>query len=72
MSIAIKRQQLVDRLMKVDADKTLEKVEEILIAAEMEVRAEESMQAIQDGNVVSLEQFSINTDEWLRKRRTMK
>ncbi|MBP9151813.1 MAG: hypothetical protein KBF73_05985 [Flavobacteriales bacterium] len=72
MSIAIKRQQLVDRLMKVDADKTLEKVEEILIAAEMEVRAEESMQAIRDGNVVSLEQFSINTDEWLRKRRAMK
>lgn len=72
MNIIAKRQKLVDRLMKVDADKTLEKVEEILIAAEMEARAEESMQAIRDGNVVSLEQFSINTDEWLRKRRAMK
>ena len=72
MSIATKKLQLIDQLMKIGEEKTLARVEELLIRAEMEARAEESIQAIKDGNVISLEQFGKDCEEWLKARRVMK
>lgn len=72
MNIATKKQNLIDRLMKVGAEKTLDSVDAVLVQAEMVARAEESMEAIRKGNVISLEQFSKNTKEWLKARRVTK
>lgn len=70
MSIATKKLQLIDRLMKVDEQKTLVRVEELLVQAEMEARVKESMEDIAKGNVVSLEEFTNGNKEWLRTRRS--
>lgn len=68
MSIATKKLELIDRLMKVDERKTLDKVEELLVQAEMQARTDESMQDITNGNVVSLEEFTKGNKEWLKTR----
>ncbi len=48
---------LIDRLMKVYDVATLKRMEKLIIQAEMEARAEKSLQAIEKGEVVSLKQL---------------
>lgn len=72
MSITTKKLELIDRLMKVGETKTLERVEELLLQVEMQGRADESMNAIREGNVISLEQFAQDTKQWLKARRALK
>lgn len=54
--------------MRVRSQETLAGVEEMLIRAEMESRAKESEEAIDNGHVVSLEQFNKNNEAWLKKK----
>ena len=53
--------------MKVGRQNTLQKVEDILIRSEMEARAEESVKAIEQNEVITLDQFTENTQSWLNK-----
>jgi len=70
MDIATQKLDLMSRLMKVDAQKTLERVEELLIQEEMEARTQIAEEAIERGDVLTLEQFGKKSEEWLRKRTT--
>ena len=59
---------LIDRLMKVHEVATLKRMEKLIIQAEMEARAEKSLQAIENGEVVTLKQFSNENRKWLKKK----
>jgi hypothetical protein len=59
---------LIDRLMKVHEVATLKRMEKLIIQAEMEARAEKSLQAIEKGEVVTLKEFSNKNRKWLKKK----
>ncbi|MCF8460945.1 MAG: hypothetical protein K9G46_09480 [Flavobacteriales bacterium] len=68
MSIATKKLELIDQLMKVDEEKTLARMQELFLQAEMEARITESEDDIAAGNVVSLEEFTKGNKEWVKTR----
>tara|TARA_R110002072_G_scaffold109187_2_gene236439 strand:+ start:318 stop:533 length:216 start_codon:yes stop_codon:yes gene_type:complete len=68
MSIATKKLELIDKLMRIGEEKTLVRVEELLVQAEMESRVDESMKDIANGDVVSIEEFTKGNIAWLRAR----
>ena len=61
---------LIDRLMKVKEASTLQRMEKLITQAEMESRAEESLKAIDNGDVLSMNEFSKENKEWLKKKHT--
>lgn len=72
MTLSDKKLSLIGRLMMVRRQTTLEEVENILVRAEMESRAEESLEAIAKGDFVTLEEFSEGNSAWLRKNELAK
>ncbi len=60
---------LIDRLMKIKDEAALHKVNELLTQAEMEFRTEESLEAIKNGDSISIESFRKENEEW-RKMNT--
>lgn len=58
---------LIDRLMKMQNTVALQKVEKLMIQAEMESRAEESLEAISNGDVLSIEEFGNENKEWAKR-----
>jgi len=72
MSIATKKLELIDKLMRIGEEKTLVRVEELLVQAEMESRVDESMKDIANGDVVSIEEFTKGNIAWLKARRAAK
>lgn len=61
---------LIERLIKVQKASTLERIEELIIQAEMESRADDSLVAIDNGDVVSLDQFRKENRQWVKKNHT--
>lgn len=61
---------LIDRLMRMSDTSALEKLERLVIQIEMESRAEESLKAIDEGDVLSIDEFRNDNKQWLRKRYT--
>lgn len=59
---------IIQRVMKIDSKSSLERIEELLIREEMQRRADESIAAIEKGEVVSLEEFAKSNQEWLKQR----
>ena len=53
--------------MKVENSSTLTRLEELFIQAEMEARAEESLEAIKRGQDITPEEFRKSNQEWLAK-----
>ena len=70
MNIETKKLSLIERLMKVKRAVVLNELDEILQKAEMEARARESLKDIEEGNVISLEQFAKNNRAWFQEQRT--
>ncbi len=68
MELSEKKLKLIERLMRVKTQDTLSQVEELLIRAEMELRANESLEAIGKNDVVTIEKFAENNKSWLKKR----
>jgi len=68
MDIATQKLDLMGRLMKVGEQKTLDRVDELLMEAEMEARTEASLADIAEGKVVSLKEFTESNMEWLREK----
>jgi len=56
--------------MKVKRAVILEKIETLLIHSEMEIRAEESIKAIQQNETVTLDQFTQNNRSWIENKAT--
>ncbi len=61
---------LIDRLMKVKEVSTLQRLEKLITQAEMETRTEESLKAIDEGKVLSIDEFSKKNKQWLKKKYT--
>lgn len=70
MELAKKKLSLIERLMRVGNQETLEQVEELLVRVEMESRAKESLRAIEENDVVSLIDFGKKNQSWLQKKST--
>lgn len=70
MSIETERKNLIERLKKIRSSSTLKQVDKLLTQAELEDRAEESIQAIEAGNIIPLQQFSDASQKWLKKSAT--
>ena len=62
--------ELIDRLMKIRETSTLEKVEKLITQVEMETRAEESLKAIDKDDVLSIDDFKRENEQWLKKMST--
>jgi len=61
---------LIDRLMKVQEASTLQRMEKLITQAELESRAEESLKAIEKGEVLSTDEFSKQNRQWVKKKYT--
>jgi len=61
---------LIDRLMKVKEASTLQRMEKLITQAEMESGAEESLKAIDEGDVLSMDEFRKENRQWLKKKYT--
>lgn len=59
---------LIKRVMSARETSVLERMEELLVQAEMEVRTEESLKAIEKGEVVSIDDFRNENKQWAKKR----
>lgn len=55
---------IIDRLMKMQNTSVLKRVEEFLTQAELESRAEESLKAIKKGDVLSIDGFRSENEQW--------
>ena len=61
---------LIDRLMRMQETSALQRVEKLVIQVEMETRAEESLKAIEKGQVLSIDEFRKENRKWLKKKYT--
>lgn len=68
MGIETKKLDIIERLMKVRKEDVLNKYEQLLIEAQLFTRTEESMQAIENGQTVTLENFSKGNKEWIKSK----
>ena len=53
--------------MKIEKSSSHEKLDDLFVQAEMEARAEESLEAIRNGEVLTLDEFFKSNKEWLKK-----
>ena len=56
--------EIIDRLMKIDDVSALKRMEELITQAEMESRSEESLKAIEKGDVLSIDSFRADNEKW--------
>lgn len=68
MELAERKLRLIERLMRVRSQVVLEQLDELLIRAEMESRAEESLKAIDNNDPVALDDFTQNNQSWIKKK----
>ncbi len=68
MGIEAKKLDIIERLMKVREEDVLKKYEQLLIEAQLFTRTEESMQAIENNQTVTLENFSKGNKEWMESK----
>lgn len=59
---------LIDRLMKIQEVSTLQRMEQLIIQAEVESQAEESLKAIEEGDVLSMDEFRKENKQWIKKK----
>jgi hypothetical protein len=67
MTIEKKRPEVKNGAVKIEKSSSLEKLEDPLIQAEMEARTKESLEAIRNGEVLTLDEFLKSNEEWLKK-----
>jgi hypothetical protein len=67
MTIEKKRAEVKKGVAKIEKSSSLEIVEDPFIQAEMEARTKESLQAIRNGEVLTLDEFFKSNEEWLKK-----
>ena len=70
MNLEAKKYRLIQRMIRLRNEGVIDKLESILQEAELEERTEESIQAIEKGQVISLDEFSNRNQEWLKKKAT--
>ena len=67
MTIEKKRAEVKKGAAKIEKSSSLEILEDPFIQAEMEARTKESLEAIRNGEVLTLDEFLKSNEEWLKK-----
>jgi hypothetical protein len=67
MTIEKKRAEVKKGVVKIEKSSSLEIVDDPFIQAEMEARTKESLEAIRNGEVLTLDEFLKSNEEWLKK-----
>ena len=67
MTIEKRKLELINGAVKIEKSSSLEKLDDLFVQAEMEARAEESLEAIRNGEVLTLDEFFKSNEEWLKK-----
>ena len=70
MKAEIVKLSFIERLMRVQKASTLKRKEQLITQAEMESRAEESIEAISKEEVIPLDEFEKENREWMKKNYT--
>jgi len=72
MNIEEKKIDLISRFIKLKEERAINQLELAITRLEMEERAEDSIRAIDSGNVISLNKFKAEAEEWMIQRRNTK
>lgn len=67
MSIELKKLVLIERLMQIKEEDVLQQYEKLLEQAQLQARADDSLKAIDNGQVISLEAFNSSNQSWINK-----
>jgi hypothetical protein len=67
MTIEKKRPEVKKGAVKIEKSSSLEILEDSFIQTEMEARTKESLEAIRNGEVLTLDEFLKSNEEWLKK-----
>ncbi len=67
MTTEKRKLELINGAIKIEKSSSLEKLDNLFVQAEMEARAEESLEAIRNGEVLTLDEFFKSNKEWLKK-----
>ncbi|UXP30656.1 hypothetical protein N6H18_09845 [Reichenbachiella agarivorans] len=70
MNVETLKLGLIERLMRMHNTSTLQRMDQLLTQVEMETRAEESRQAISEGDVMSIEEFRQENLKWAKDNYT--
>ena len=65
-----RKQELADRIMRIEQGKFLDQVEELLLTLEMQARVDQSMAEIERGEGISLEKHRTNAEAWIKTQRS--
>lgn len=58
---------IIDRLMKIENTSALKRMDELITQAELELRSEESIKAIDKGDILTVDSFRSENEEWRKK-----
>ena len=72
MNIEEKKLGLISRFIKLKEERAINQLELAITRLEMDERAEDSIKAIDNGDVISLTKFKAEADEWMIQRRNTK
>lgn len=61
---------LIERLMKVHKTSTLERMDHLITQVEMEARSQESLEAIKQGDIISLDELRRENRKWAKENYT--
>ena len=59
--------ELINGAIKIEKSSSIEKLDDLFVQAEMEARTKESLEAIRNGEVLTLDEFIKSNKEWLKK-----
>ena len=68
MTIEKRKLELINGAVKIEKSSSLEKLDDLFVQAEMEARAEESLEAIRNGEILTLDEFLKSNEEWLSSK----
>jgi hypothetical protein len=70
MNLSTKKLDLIERVMQIREESILKNYEDLLTQAELQSRTDESLKAIQVGEVISIDEFNNSNKQWLKKNST--
>ncbi|MFB6307459.1 MAG: hypothetical protein ABEH43_10835 [Flavobacteriales bacterium] len=70
MNIEARKLNIIERVMRLRKETTLTRYEELLSQIEMDDRAQESLSAIGQGEVYTMDEFKKEARAWMRDRKS--
>ncbi|MEM8893134.1 MAG: hypothetical protein AAGC88_01070 [Bacteroidota bacterium] len=61
---------LIEKLIKEEDQEVLQRLEQLMVKAQMEIHAEDSLKAVKNSETQSIDDFRRSNAEWLKKTLT--